>query len=69
VSFAFSRLHPGTNRSVKKNGSPINGVAILLGQTPDLVFLPVRVPGGLGDSRMGSFAKSSVTAAIEISAE
>jgi hypothetical protein len=33
----------GTNSKVKKNDIPINGVAILTGQTPDLVFLVVRL--------------------------
>ena len=38
----------GTRSSVKMNGSPIDGVAILVGKkTPDLVLLSVRLPGNL----------------------
>lgn len=37
----------GTNLWLKKNGSPIDGVAILTGQTPDLTLLSVRLPPGL----------------------
>jgi hypothetical protein len=37
----------GTGPLIEKNGSPINGVAILVGQTPDLVLLSVRLPVGL----------------------
>jgi hypothetical protein len=33
----------GTNQGLKKNDTPISGVAILTGQTPDLVFLAVRL--------------------------
>jgi hypothetical protein len=33
----------GTNSRLKKNDTPISGVAILTGQTPDLVFLAVRL--------------------------
>lgn len=38
----------GTGSWLQKNDSPINGVAILTGQTPDLVLLAVRLPAGLG---------------------
>jgi len=31
-------------RWMKKNGTAIEGVAMLVGQTPDLVFLSVRLP-------------------------
>ena len=34
----------GTHSSLLKNGSPIEGVAILIGQTPDLLLLSVRLP-------------------------
>lgn len=34
----------GTNSRLKKNDSPIEGVAILIGQTPDLLFLSARLP-------------------------
>jgi hypothetical protein len=37
----------GTHRWMRKNGSPIVGVAILIGQTPDLLLLSVRLPAGL----------------------
>jgi hypothetical protein len=37
----------GTRSWLKKNGSPIEGVAILLGQTPDLLRLLVRLPPDL----------------------
>jgi hypothetical protein len=33
----------GTNSRLKKNAIPISGVAILTGQTPDLVYLAVRL--------------------------
>ena len=33
-----------TNSSLKKNGSRIEGVAMLTGQTPDLLLLSVRLP-------------------------
>jgi hypothetical protein len=39
----------GTNQRLKKNGTPISGVAILTGQTPDLVFLAVRLSAGQTD--------------------
>jgi hypothetical protein len=32
---------------LKKNDSPIDGVAMLIGKTPDLVLLSVRLPSGL----------------------
>lgn len=34
----------GTHSWLKKNGTPIEGVAMLLGETPDLVLLSVRLP-------------------------
>jgi hypothetical protein len=34
----------GTHSSLKKNGSPIAGAAILSGEPPDLIFLSVRLP-------------------------
>lgn len=34
----------GTSSRLKKNSDPISGVAILVGQTPDLVHLSVRLP-------------------------
>jgi hypothetical protein len=34
----------GTHSSLKKNGSPIEGVAILSGEPPDLILLSVRLP-------------------------
>ena len=34
----------GTHSWLKKNGNPIEGVAMLIGQTPDLVLLSVRLP-------------------------
>ena len=34
----------GTHSWFKKNGSPIEGVAMLVGETPDLVLLSVRLP-------------------------
>lgn len=34
----------GTHSSLKKNGNPIAGVAMIVGQTPDLLLLSVRVP-------------------------
>jgi hypothetical protein len=37
----------GTRSSLKKNGSPMHGVAILVGQEPDLLLLAVRLPSGL----------------------
>jgi len=37
----------GTHSSLLKNGSPIEGVAILIGQTPDLLLLSVRLPPDL----------------------
>jgi hypothetical protein len=37
----------GTHSSLTKNGSPIYGVAILVGQTPDLLLLSVRLPPDL----------------------
>ena len=37
----------GTHSWLKKNDSPIDGVAILTGQTPDLVLLSMRLPSDL----------------------
>lgn len=37
----------GTRSFVKKNGRPIDGVAMLIGETPDLVLLSVRLPSSL----------------------
>ena len=37
----------GTHSWLKKNGSPIDGVAMLVGQTPDLLLLSVRLPADL----------------------
>ncbi len=37
----------GTRSWLRKNGSPIDGVAILVGQTPDLLLLAVRLPTSL----------------------
>ena len=37
----------GTHSSLKKNGDPIEGVAILNGEPPDLIFLSVRLPQDL----------------------
>ncbi len=39
----------GTNSGLKKNDTPISGVAILTGQTPDLVFLAVRLSANQTD--------------------
>lgn len=39
----------GTNSRLKKNASSISGVAILLGQTPDLLLLSVRLSPNLAD--------------------
>jgi hypothetical protein len=37
----------GTRSWLLKNDSPIDGVAMLIGKTPDLVLLSVRLPSGL----------------------
>jgi hypothetical protein len=39
----------GTNSRLKKNAYPIRGVAILIGDTPDLMLLAVRLPPDLTD--------------------
>jgi hypothetical protein len=39
----------GTNSRLKKSAYPISGVAILTGETPDLMFLAVRLPPDLTD--------------------
>jgi len=39
----------GTLNSLQANNYPINGVAILKGQAPDLLHLRVRLPAGLND--------------------
>ena len=37
----------GTRSWLRENGSPIYGAAILVGPTPDLLFVSVRLPDGL----------------------
>jgi hypothetical protein len=37
----------GTQSWIKKNDRPIDGVAMLIGKTPDLALLSVRLPSGL----------------------
>lgn len=37
----------GTQSKLKRNGDPVNGVAILTGPTPDLLFLAMRLPPDL----------------------
>jgi hypothetical protein len=37
----------GTNSRLRKNANPIRGVAILIGDTPDLMLLAVRLPSDL----------------------
>lgn len=37
----------GTRSGVKKGSAPIDGVAMLIGKTPDLVLFSVRLPSGL----------------------
>ena len=37
----------GTLSAVKSNGTPIDGVAMLVGKTPDLIQLAVRLPPGM----------------------
>lgn len=39
----------GTSQRLKKNTNAISGVAMLLGQAPDLVQVSVRLPSNLGD--------------------
>jgi hypothetical protein len=39
----------GTQSRLQKNADPIRGVAMLVGETPDLAYLAVRLPGGLTD--------------------
>jgi hypothetical protein len=39
----------GTYSGLKKNGSPIDGVAMLVGQTSDLLLLSVRLPPELNE--------------------
>jgi len=39
----------GTELRLKKNAYPIHGVAILIGETPDLIHLAVRLPPDLTD--------------------
>jgi hypothetical protein len=34
----------GTHSSLLRSGSPIEGVAILIGETPDLLLLSLRLP-------------------------
>jgi hypothetical protein len=38
----------GTQSRLLKNGEPIQGMAMLIGQTPDLSYLAVRLPSGMG---------------------
>jgi hypothetical protein len=49
----------GTHSWLKKNSDPINGVAILAGNTPDLLLLSVRLPRDL----------TALTAAIVVQVE
>ncbi|HEY3988350.1 MAG TPA: hypothetical protein VGM02_03560 [Acidobacteriaceae bacterium] len=37
----------GTQSRLLANGDPIRGVAMLIGETPDLVYLAVRLPAGM----------------------
>jgi hypothetical protein len=37
----------GTQSWIKKTDGPIDGVAMLIGETPDLVLLSVRLPSEL----------------------
>jgi hypothetical protein len=37
----------GTQSRLSRNGSPIAGVAMLIGDAPDLLLLAVRLPGNL----------------------
>lgn len=39
----------GTNSRLKKDANPISGVAILMGETPDLLLLSVRLSPNLAD--------------------
>ena len=39
----------GTQSRLQKNADPIRGVAILVGSTPDLVFLAARLPSDMND--------------------
>jgi hypothetical protein len=39
----------GTNSRLKKNADPISGVAVLMGQSPDLLLLSVRLSPNLAD--------------------
>lgn len=39
----------GTNSRLKKDADPISGVAILMGQTPDLLLLSARLSRNLAD--------------------
>jgi hypothetical protein len=41
----------GTQSWLKRNGRPIEGVAMLVGQTPDLLRLSVRLPPELNGLR------------------
>ena len=51
----------GTQSWLRENASPISGAAILVGPTPDLLFLSVDFPPISRDSRQLSFAKLRVT--------
>jgi hypothetical protein len=52
----------GTHSLLKKNDSPIDGVAILIGRTPDLLLLSVRLPRdlkGLTSAIVGQFERDA----------
>jgi len=52
----------GTHSRLRKNGSPIDGVAILFGETPDLLLLSVRLPAefnGLASAIVHEVERSS----------
>jgi hypothetical protein len=39
----------GTDSWLKKNDTPIDGAAILVGENPDLLYVCVRLPADLND--------------------
>jgi hypothetical protein len=52
----------GTGSSLLKNDSPIEGAAMLIGQTPDLLLLSVRLPPeltGLTGAIVGQFERDA----------
>ena len=54
----------GTYSWLEKNGSPIDGVAILVGQTPDLLLLAVRLPldlNGFTSDIVGQFERDATS--------